>query len=157
MTRTVAVDFDGVIHAYRRGWADGTIYDPPVPGTLEALAELQADYAVFVHTTRDPVAVAKWLVRQGEGRIQCVTEHERPREETTWRLTDWPPINFPPGNRFSVVGDNVRMREQRTFWDDQTKLFVTNRKLPAVAYIDDRGIRFTSWSQALADLATVTS
>ena len=25
--------------------------------------------------------------------------------------------------------------------------------LVAVAYIDDRGIRFTSWDQALADLA----
>jgi len=156
MTRTVAVDFDGVIHLYSRGWFDGTIYDPPIPGALEALTELRTSYAVFVHTTRQPVAVAEWLVRQYEGRVQCVTEHERPREETTWRLTDWPPINFPPGNRWSVVGENVRRREQRTFWDDQTKIFVTNRKLPAVAYIDDRGIRFTNWRQALADLAAVT-
>lgn len=152
MTRTVAVDFDGVIHLYTRGWFDGTIYDPPVPGALDALAHLQADYAVFVHTTRPAVAVAEWLVRQGEGRIECVTEHERPREETTWRLTDWP-----DDDRWTVVGSSIRMRTPRTFWDDQTKLFVTNRKLPAVAYIDDRGIRFTSWQQALTDLARVTS
>ena len=46
--------------------------------------------------------------------------------------------------------------QQPGFWDDQTKIFVTNRKLPAVAYIDDRGIRFTNWRQALADLAAVT-
>jgi hypothetical protein len=146
--RTVAVDFDGVIHLYSRGWFDGTIYDPPVPFAFDALAELQADYAVFVHTTRAPVFVAEWIVRQTEGRTQCVTEHERPREETTWRLTDWP-----EGDRWTVIGDSVRVREQRTFWDDQTKLLVTNRKLPAVAYIDDRGIRFTDWRRALADLA----
>lgn len=31
-------------------------------------------------------------------------------------------------------------------------LRVTNIKLPAVAYIDDHGLHFQSWSQALADL-----
>jgi hypothetical protein len=40
------------------------------------------------------------------------------------------------------------------FWNEQGKILVTNRKLPALAYIDDRALRFTSWSQALADLAS---
>lgn len=44
-TQTVAVDFDGVIHAYSKGWYDGTIYDPPVPGALEALRNLMERYA----------------------------------------------------------------------------------------------------------------
>jgi hypothetical protein len=151
MTQTVAVDFDGVIHLYTRGWFDGTIYDPPVPGALDALAALQADYAVFVHTTRQPVAVAEWLVRQGEGRIECVTEH--PGEELLWKLTQFPP----EGRHWHVVGDSTKVTDQRTFWDDKTRIFVTNRKLPAVAYIDDRGIRFTDWNQALADLAAQQS
>lgn len=30
--------------------------------------------------------------------------------------------------------------------------YITNEKLPAVAMIDDRAIRFTEWSEALADL-----
>lgn len=38
----IAVDFDGVIHGYSRGWQDGTIYDPPVPGAREGLTALRA-------------------------------------------------------------------------------------------------------------------
>lgn len=39
------------------------------------------------------------------------------------------------------------------FWDRRDALLVTFRKVAAVAYIDDRGIRFESWPQALAQLA----
>ena len=39
------------------------------------------------------------------------------------------------------------------FWNDQTQLLVTNVKLPAVAYIDDRAIRFHNWVLAMRDLA----
>jgi hypothetical protein len=46
---------------------------------------------------------------------------------------------------------------RKGFWDRRGYLLVTNRKLPAVAYIDDRGIRFESWDQALADLARYTT
>lgn len=41
-------------------------------------------------------------------------------------------------------------------WDTPGVILVTSKKLPALAYIDDRGIRFTGWDQALADLAAVT-
>lgn len=40
------------------------------------------------------------------------------------------------------------------FWDDRDIVLVTNRKPAAVAYIDDRAIRFTSWEQALTDFET---
>ena len=38
------------------------------------------------------------------------------------------------------------------FWDQPGILLVSGHKFPAVAYIDDRGIRFESWPQALAEL-----
>lgn len=114
---TVAVDFDGVIHAYTRGWQDGAIYDEPVPGAMAALEALMADYAVFVHTTRDAEPVAEWLTGHGVN-----ARAETPAEQ------------------------------QFQFWNGRDCVLVTSRKLAAVAYIDDRGIRFTSWEQALADL-----
>jgi hypothetical protein len=114
--RTVAVDFDGVIHAYSRGWQDGSIYDPPMCGALDGLRTLMALYAVFIFTTRDPCQVAAWLTAHG---FVCRTEHE---------------------------GE---------FWNEQGVLLVTNRKLAAVAYLDDRAVHFEDWDQALADLADV--
>ena len=118
---TVAVDFDGVIHDYKRGWQDGSIYGEFMPGAVAGLSRLMSEYAVFVHTTRNRHQVARWIEdRSGHG-IECVT---------TVRLLPW----------------------KRKFWNQRGVLLVTNRKLPAVAYIDDRGIRFTSWDQALAEL-----
>ena len=35
--KTIAVDFDGFIHKYSKGWHDGSIYDEPVEGAAEAL------------------------------------------------------------------------------------------------------------------------
>ncbi|MDE2468671.1 MAG: hypothetical protein KGL35_08000 [Bradyrhizobium sp.] len=51
--KTIAVDFDGVIHGYSKGWQDGSIYDPPVPGVNLSLDRLRrAGYRVVIYTTR---------------------------------------------------------------------------------------------------------
>jgi len=50
--RTIAIDFDGVIHRYSKGWNGGAIYDPPVEGAREALARIHARYEVVIFTTR---------------------------------------------------------------------------------------------------------
>ena len=119
---TVAVDFDGVLHTYDKGWQDGSIYGEFMPGAVMALSRLMSEYAVFIHTTRNPRQVARWIEdRSGHG-LECVTTvHPLP-----WK---------------------------RQFWNQRGVLLVTNRKLPAIAYIDDRAIRFETWDQALADLA----
>lgn len=53
MAKTIAVDFDGVIHAYSKGWQDGKIYDPPVHGVREALQTFLNDgYEIVIYTTR---------------------------------------------------------------------------------------------------------
>lgn len=118
--QTIAVDFDGVLHSYDNGWADGTIYGDWLPGAVTALSQLMQQHAVFIHTTRNPRQVARWIERQSGYGIECTTRLPR-----TW----W-------GRR-------------KPFWNQQGVLLVTDRKLAAVAYIDDRAVRFVNWPDAL--------
>jgi hypothetical protein len=118
---TIAIDFDGVIHTYERGWADGSIYGEWMPGAMAALMQLMADHAVFVHTTRNPHQVARWIEQTSGHNIECTTRIS---------LLPW----------------------RRTFWNTRGLLLVTRRKLPAVAYVDDRAVRFTNWDETLRTL-----
>lgn len=149
---TIAVDFDGVIHAYSHGWDDGTIYDDPVPGAIGALRMLQDTCAVYVHTTRDPEQVVQWLTRHGvtatandackrcggAGGLQEVDLDGRPTH------TEDP---------CTACGGTGGL----TFWNDQGRILVSNRKLPALAYVDDRAVRFTSWPQTMRLLQEMTT
>lgn len=120
---TIAIDFDGVIHTYERGWADGSIYGDFMPGAFEALFKLMDRDAVFIHTTRPAKQVARWIDRTSGYQIECVTH-----------MSPWP------------------WQWRRTFWNTRGLLLVTNRKLPATVYIDDRAHRFEDWEQTLATL-----
>lgn len=119
---TVATDFDGVLHTYEKGWQDGTIYGEFMPGAVEALSRLMSRYAVFVHTTRSPRQVARWIEDKSGRGFECTTRVPR-----------------------------------SGFWNERGYLLVTRRKLPAIAYIDDRAIRFANWTQALEDLKELTT
>lgn len=58
----VLCDFDGVIHRYSRGWADGTAYDEPMPGARQALQDItDAGYEVWIFSTRDRKQIIDWL------------------------------------------------------------------------------------------------
>lgn len=88
--QTVAIDFDGVIHAYR-GWEGEEVFHGPIPGALDFLRELIKKYDVVIHTTRNKYVVRRWLEKYGG--------------------TNW-------------------------------ELLITSHKPPAIAYIDDRAVRF---------------
>lgn len=110
--KTIAIDFDGVIHKYSKGWHDGTAYDVPVEGAIEAIEALMLSYTVFVHTSRDLKEVQNWF---------GVNTH---------------------------IGTEI-INDDRKFYINKNLLGLSNRKLPAIAYIDDRGIRFTNWTDML--------
>lgn len=113
--RTVAIDFDGVLHAYTRGFHDGTCYDPPMPGAIPALDELMAQRPVAVVTARPVLMVAEWF---------AVHDPTRPLFVDAWYHQSW--------------------------WADRTKLLITNRKVVAEHYIDDRAIRFGQGRRGMA-------
>jgi hypothetical protein len=107
--KSIAVDFDGVIHRYSKGWHTKDIYDPPMEGAHEALRDLSAAYGVFILTARPAHDVISWCRKRF------------------------------PDLKFRLIGSRV------TYWDHLGVIGVTNRKLPALAYVDDRALRFTTW------------
>jgi hypothetical protein len=69
--RTVAVDFDGVIHTYASGWTGYEPTDGPEPGALEFIERLISDgYRVVIMSSRAHTAdgrrhIQRWLLRYG--------------------------------------------------------------------------------------------
>jgi len=52
--KTICIDFDGVIHDYRRGWRGIDVFDKVLPGASEATQQLHdAGYIIIIHTTRN--------------------------------------------------------------------------------------------------------
>lgn len=126
MTRTVAVDLDGVVHKYSKGWHDGTIYDEPVDGAVEGLQALMKRFCVYIHTTRNELDTALYLQKYG------------------FKVAVYDNVPGTDGLGIQLVYSRIR------FWSDMGVLLVSNRKLPAIAFVDDRGVRFFTWEQTLA-------
>jgi len=111
---TLALDFDGVIHKYSQGWHDGSIYDDSVPGAIEFIAEMmwKHQWSIFIMSTRDPQQIKEWF----EQKIF------KPGQESLFSVT--------------VIDESVQK------WTNKCNLGITNRKLQATVYVDDRGLTF---------------
>lgn len=48
----LAIDFDGVVHTFDKGWHDGTCYGEPISGSIEAIKELSNKYNIIIHTAK---------------------------------------------------------------------------------------------------------
>ena len=51
-SRTIAIDFDGVIHSFEYGYHDGTIYGTPIEGSIESLRCLSKNYKIVIFTAK---------------------------------------------------------------------------------------------------------
>jgi sugar/nucleoside kinase (ribokinase family) len=48
----LALDFDGVIHRYSKGWGAGAIYDPPTEGFREWAEEARKHFTLVIVSSR---------------------------------------------------------------------------------------------------------
>lgn len=48
----IAIDFDGVIHNFDKGYYDGTCYGEPIPGAIDAIKHLSKDYKIIIFTAK---------------------------------------------------------------------------------------------------------
>lgn len=101
--QTIAVDFDGVVHKYSKGWHDGTCYDEPMEGAFDSICRLRSrGFDVVIFSARPRSGIQDWF-------------------QTYW----------PRDPRYGQIP------------------LIVNEKPIAVAYIDDRAIRFTNWPEAM--------
>ncbi len=60
MTRTIALDFDGVLHQYDGVYS--AFLSEPIPGAREAIFEfLENGFEVVIFSTRDSESIETWL------------------------------------------------------------------------------------------------
>jgi hypothetical protein len=82
--KTIALDFDGVIHKYTTPWTSPEeIPDGPVSGALDAVKEyLENDLEVIIFSTRANtaggiIAILTWLEKHGFPTLQVTAEKPR--------------------------------------------------------------------------------
>jgi len=80
----IAIDFDGVLHGYSKGWTDGTIYDAPVPGAAEAMKKLKEQgHTLYIFSTRtNPIFKKKEeSADQKKAMEEWLKEHDMPYDK----------------------------------------------------------------------------
>lgn len=111
MRKSIAIDFDGVIHKYSTGWQNGMLYDGPIEGAKNTIDRLKRKgYKIIIFTVRlNPMFD---IINKGVRNVRRDIE-------------DW-------------------LAKHSIYYDE-----LTNNKPPAIAYIDDKAIRFTNWKDIL--------
>lgn len=51
-TNNIAINFDGVLHNFDKGFYDGTCYGEPIEGSIEALKILSKKYNIIIHSSK---------------------------------------------------------------------------------------------------------
>lgn len=121
--QAVAFDCDGVIHKYREGWKDGSIYDEVNQEAIELMLLLKlSGIPVVIISTREPEQIKEWWDKQG-----FVLE-------------------------VKVLG------KKKMFHKTCDYVGITNRKIPAQLYIDDRAYKYEGQTakQVIKDLTVFT-
>lgn len=104
--KTIAIDFDGVIHNAYKGWGDGTCYGDPLPGSIEAIQKLAEKYDIVIFTAKAKpdrplvngktgvLLVEEWFEKYGILKYISSVTSEKPRAElyvddNGYRFQNW--------------------------------------------------------------------
>jgi hypothetical protein len=152
MSTTIAIDFDGVIHKYSKGWQDGTIYDGVVPGAIGAInALLKAGYSVFIFSTRGPKQIKKWLREHHSNHLLYMSQGDFMDQYYPMTKIDEQIINSEEDATAKLQYKMKCISVFDKFWNEKDVIGITNKKLPANVYVDDRGYKFEgSWVDTIA-------
>lgn len=114
---TIAIDFDGVIHTFDKGFFDGTCYGEPIEGALEAVKEISKKYKVVIFTAKakpdrplingktGTELVREWLEKYGISDCVSLITSEKPRailyiDDNAYRFDTWT-------NTFGFIKENL--------------------------------------------------
>ena len=50
--KNIAIDFDGVIHNFDKGWFDGTCYGEPIPGSIDAIKKISKVFKIIIFSSK---------------------------------------------------------------------------------------------------------
>lgn len=94
--KTIAIDFDGVIHKYSKGFKGlDNAYDEPMEGTKEALIELKSrGYTLKILSSRPKDVIVPWLKKyELDSYIEDVSNHKFPAtvyvDDRGYQFNDW--------------------------------------------------------------------
>tara|TARA_Y100000592_G_scaffold781_1_gene1266 strand:+ start:16794 stop:17189 length:396 start_codon:yes stop_codon:yes gene_type:complete len=91
--KNLAIDFDGVIHTFDKGWYDGTCYGEPIEGSLEAIKKLSESYNIIIFTAKAKPSrplvngktgtelVEEWLTKHNVMQYVQEITSEKPRSQ----------------------------------------------------------------------------
>ena len=91
--KNLAIDFDGVIHTFDKGWYDGTCYGEPIEGSLEAIKKLSKSYNIIIFTAKAKPSrplvngktgtelVEEWLIKHNVMQYVQEITSEKPRSQ----------------------------------------------------------------------------
>lgn len=121
---------------------------PKLTAVQQAEKSISLDFDGVIHGysrgwhTKDiydpPMAGAHQALRSLSAVYGVFIMSARPARE----ILKWCKKQF-PDLRFQLIG------RKATYWNKQGVIGITNRKLPALAYVDDRALRFTNWTDVV--------
>tara|TARA_R110000824_G_scaffold388363_1_gene583917 strand:+ start:138 stop:524 length:387 start_codon:yes stop_codon:yes gene_type:complete len=102
----IAIDFDGVIHNFDKGYHDGTCYGDPLPHSIDAIKQLSKVYKIIIFTAKAKPSrplvngktgielVEEWLDKHNILEYVSEITAEKPRailyiDDNGYRHTNW--------------------------------------------------------------------